>query len=143
MFTHTKTFTMKPITSLILLVVGMASFSGCNSSDSIESKINGRWELRHVTGIQVANVDPNFPKGNGNILKFDNGQLERFTANKLMGTDTYTIKEEKKKINNSEAQYTLIFKDKSEKHIGFSEGKLILFDGEIAADGTESIYEKL
>lgn len=142
MFTVQKPH-MKRNISLLLIMLSIGIYSSCKNN-AADSKLDGSWELRHIQGIQVANVDPNFPKGNGNILKFNGGKLERYAEGKLLTTESYTLKEEKKKINNSEAQYTLVFKNNNpEKHIALTDGKLILFDGEIAADGTESTYEKL
>ena len=138
-----QNITMKRNIKLALIILSIGIFFSCKNGSS-EAKLNGTWELRHVKGIQVANADPNFPKGNGNILKFNAGKLEHYAEGKLLTTEEYTVKEEKKKINDTEAQYTLVFKNNNpEKHIALTDGKLILFDGEIAADGTESTYEKL
>ena len=41
-------------------------------------ELNGTWELRHVAGIQVAGVDPNFKPGNGNFFKFDGQNFEKY-----------------------------------------------------------------
>jgi len=134
-----KTLIKSPLFILLLLII----LAGCKTK-SLESKLNGKWELRHVKGIQVANVDPNFPKGNGYILKFDNGKLEKYAKGKLEEVDDYTVKEEKTRINNSEVMYSIFFKKaNSTKHFNISDQKLIIFDGELAADGTEFAYEKL
>jgi hypothetical protein len=135
-----KTLTKSPLLILLLFMM----LAGCKTTKSLESKLNGQWELRHVKGIQVANVDPNFPKGNGYILKFDNGKLEKYAKGKLEESDDYTVKEEKARINNSEVKYSIFFKKaNSTKHFNISDQKLVIFDGELAADGTESAYEKL
>lgn len=135
-----KTLTKSPLLILLLFMM----LGGCKTTKSLESRLNGQWELRHVKGIQVANVDPNFPKGNGYILKFDNGKLEKYAKGKLEESDDYTVKEEKTRINNSEVMYTIFFKkSNSTKHFNISDQKLVIFDGELAADGTESAYEKL
>lgn len=111
---------------------------------SDESSLNGSWELRRVDGIQIAGADPNFKSGEGNILKFSERNFEWYQANKLSASGTFTIQPEVIQINNSKSNYSILFNNNKDKiYINLSGKKLIVFLGVIAADGTESHYEKL
>lgn len=135
---------MKTLIKSSLIIILLSTVLMSCKTKSLESQLNGRWELRHVKGIQVANVSPDFAKGNGYILKFNNGKLEKYANGKLEEEEDYTVKQEKTRINDTEVMYSILFKKNNlTKHFNLSGQNLVIFDGEIAADGTESTYEKL
>lgn len=111
---------------------------------SDESDLSGSWELRRIDGIQIASVDPNFKSGSGNILKFNDRNFEWYEENKLKASGTFTIQAEVKDINNTKSNYSILFNTSTDKiYINLTGKKLVIFQGIIAADGTESHYEKL
>ncbi|OUL60662.1 hypothetical protein [Flavobacterium sp. AJR] len=111
---------------------------------SVSDELNGSWELRHIEGIQVARVDPNFKPGNGTLLKFEGQKYERYYEGKKEEDGIFAITPEDTVINNSKANYSFTFNNNKEKIYVLLEGnKLVIFNGIIAADGTESTYEKL
>jgi hypothetical protein len=133
---------MKNILNLAATLVVLLTIMSCEKKSVLE-ELNGSWELRHIEGIQVANVDPNFKPGNGNLLKFEGQKYERYYDGKKEESGTFTITPENTTINNRKANYSITFNNDTEKtYLSLLNNKLILFNGVIAADGTESTYEK-
>ncbi|MCV9933937.1 hypothetical protein OIU80_16765 [Flavobacterium sp. LS1R47] len=133
---------MKNILNLAATLVVLLTIMSCEKKSVLE-ELNGSWELRHIEGIQVANVDPNFKPGNGNLLKFEGQKYERYYDGKKEESGTFTITPEDTTINNRKANYSITFNNNTEKtYLSLLNNKLILFNGVIAADGTESTYEK-
>lgn len=134
---------MKLLIKLSFVLMLTTVFISCaKKPDATGPGLDGEWELRHVNGIQVANVNPNFAPGNGNILKFNNGKLEKYSNGKLVDTMSYTIQKDTMKINNTQSSYRIDYANHSKQYFKLDSGKLVIFDGMIAADGTESTYEK-
>lgn len=133
---------MKNILKKIVGITLFLAIASCEKK-SVSDELNGTWELRHIEGIQVARVDPTFKPGNGNLLKFDGQNYERYYEGKKEENGIYTITPEDTAINNRRANYSFTFNDNKEKiYVSLLNNKLIVFDGMIAADGTESTYEK-
>ncbi|MCD0476306.1 hypothetical protein LPB87_18095 [Flavobacterium sp. EDS] len=133
---------MKNISNLVIPLVVLFTIVSCQKKSALE-ELNGSWELRHIEGIQVANADPNFKPGNGNLLKFEGQKYERYYEGKKEEDGTFTITPEDTTINNRKANYSIMFnKDTEKTYLSLLKNKLILFNGVIAADGTESTYEK-
>lgn len=68
------------IKTLLCLVI--FAVAGCDKEAEIvpDTDLFGTWELRHVLGIQIAGTSPDFPAGNGNLVKFDGDKYEIFIA---------------------------------------------------------------
>lgn len=133
---------MKNILNLVVPFMVLFTIVSCEKK-SITDELNGSWELRHIEGIQVANADPVFKPGNGNLLKFEGQKYERYYDGNKEEEGTFTITPEDTAINNRKANYSITFDDDKEKTYLFLDKKqLIVFNGVIAADGTESTYEK-
>lgn len=132
---------MKLFVKLSFVLMLTAVFVSCKKKGD-EASLDGEWELRHVNGIQVANVSPDFAPGNGNILKFHQGKMEKFSNGKLVDSSSYTVQKDTMKINNTQASYRIDYANHSKQYFKLDSGKLVIFDGMIAADGTESTYER-
>ncbi|MDB5020974.1 MAG: hypothetical protein JWQ28_2101 [Pedobacter sp.] len=114
----------------------------CKKEMSI-STLDGTWELRSVTGGQMAGASPNFEPGNGNQIKFNQQRYERYADGKLVETGKYTLSPEKREVNNDEANFSMLSNNNFQQYIKLSSKKLVIFTGVIAADGIEEHYLKL
>lgn len=133
---------MKKIIILSFGVMLLFSLISCKKK-SEESNLNGSWELRYIAGIQIAGTDPNFKAGNGNIIKFSDHTFEKYENNKMIDSGTFSIQKEEAPVNNYKSNYSIVFNNNTDKvYLNLSGKKLIVFMGSIAADGTESHYEK-
>lgn len=133
---------MKNFFKLTLSMVMLFTIISCEKKSGTPD-LNGTWELRHVAGIQVAGVDPNFKPGNGNYFTFDGEKFEKFNDGKKSESGTFALTpEDNVAVNNSKANYSISFNKGEKKYANLSDKKLVIFDGEIAADGTESTFEK-
>ncbi len=132
---------MKNYFKLSLSVCVVAILASCGNKTAT-APLEGTWEITHVAGIQVADVDPNFKKGNGNVLTFSGDHFEKFTDGTKVDSGTFSLKPESEAINNSKSNYALSLNEGEKVSVLLSDKKLILFNGVIAADGTEVTYEK-
>ncbi|CAM4055109.1 hypothetical protein SAMN06265348_10256 [Pedobacter westerhofensis] len=134
---------MKKILTLSISILLLLSLNSCKKKTE-ESSLNGSWELKRIEGIQIAGADPNFASGTGNILTFSGSNFEWYENNKLKASGTFTVQPDVMAINNSTSNYSLLFNNNKDKvYINLTGKKLIVFLGVIAADGTESHYEKV
>jgi hypothetical protein len=139
---------MKKYLMLSVSLVLFCALSSCKK-DTVSSAttLNGSWELRYVVGIQVANADPNFKPGNGNIYTFDNGKYQIYQQSKVVDSGTYVIQKDERQINNNTSTHSVQITSKvyssRNLYIKLSASTLIVFDGVIAADGIEATYEKI
>ncbi|MEZ0007546.1 hypothetical protein ABH942_002928 [Flavobacterium sp. 28YEA47A] len=105
--------------------------------------LDGTWELRHIAGIQVAGVNPDFKAGNGNYFKFDGQNFEKYNDGKKTDSGSFSITpEENVPVNDKKANYSITFNNGEKMYVLLSDKTMVLFNGIIAADGTESTYEK-
>ena len=79
----------------ILLIIALTIPGACNKkpagkSGNYQALIAGTWELRKSSAAMVPG-EKVYPLGNGNILKFDNGQYERYVNGALIKTGQYEI----------------------------------------------------
>ncbi|SEA49873.1 hypothetical protein [Pedobacter hartonius] len=132
---------MKKMLTLSLCMILLLSAFSCKKK-SVESAFNGTWELRYIEGIQIAGADPNFKAGNGNVLKFSESNYERYVDHQLIDSGTFAFQKEEVRINNSQSNYSILLKNNEKVYINLSGKKLIVFYGQIAADGVENHYEK-
>lgn len=122
----------------LLLVLITSACSDKNQGVSLD----GTWELRHVIGIQVAGVSPDFKPGNGNIYKFKDQTFEKWSDGARISSGTFKLNKEDLPINNNKANYSLLLDDHTKTYIKLSGNELVVFNGQVAADGTESTYER-
>jgi len=133
---------MKNIFRLTLSMMVLFTIISCEKK-ATGPELDGTWELRHVAGIQVPGVDPNFKPGNGNSFKFDGQNFEKYNDGKKVLSGSFTVTPEKDvPVNNRKANYSIKFNNEKKLYMLLSGNKFILFDGVIAADGTESTFEK-
>jgi hypothetical protein len=79
----------------------------------------------------------------GNQFKFNQQNYERYVDGKLIESGTFTLKAVKVKINNNEANFSMLTNTNLQQYIKLSSNDLVIFTGVIAADGFESHYIKL
>ncbi len=133
---------MKNIFRLSLSLIVLFTVISC-SKKTTGPDLNGTWELRHIEGIQVAGTDPNFKAGNGNYFKFDGQNFEKYNDGKKTESGSFSITpEENVPVNNKKANYSIKFNNEEKTYILLSDKTMVLFNGIIAADGTEFTYEK-
>lgn len=132
---------MKNSVKIKIAFIFLVALGACKKK-SAESRLDGTWELRHVDGIQVTGVSPDYGTGNGIIIKFRDHSYEGYKDGKVVESGTFTTQPEVVKINNSQSNYSITF-NKNKVYANISADKLILFHGEIAADGTQDTYIKL
>lgn len=133
---------MKNIFRLTLSMIVLFTIISCEKK-AAGPELNGTWELRHVAGIQVAGVDPNFKPGNGNYFKFEGQNFEKYSDGKKVKSGTFAVTpEDNVAVNNSKANYSIKFNNEENQYLLLSADKMVVFDGVIAADGTESTFEK-
>lgn len=132
---------MKNYFKITVAMVAIFTLVSC-AKKTKATELEGTWEIRHVAGIQVAGVDPNFKVGNGNLLKFHDGNFEKHTDGALVDKGTFSLIPESESINNSQSNYALVLNDNEKVSILLADKKLVVFNGVIAADGTEITYEK-
>lgn len=132
---------MKNYFKITMSMVAIFTLVSCGKKTAT-TELEGTWEIRHVAGIQVAGVDPNFKAGNGNLLKFHDGNFEKHTDGALVDKGTFSLIPASESINDKHSNYDLLLNDNEKVSILLADKKLVLFNGVIAADGTEITYEK-
>lgn len=133
---------MKNIFRVSFSLIVLFTVISC-SKKATGPELNGTWELRHIAGIQVAGANPDFKAGNGNYFKFDGQNFEKYNDGKKTESGSFSITpEENVPVNDKKANYSIKFNNEEKAYILLSDKKMILFNGIIAADGTESTYEK-
>lgn len=148
---------MKRTLLLSVVLAALCGFPGCEKSAIPKDKtvaeeevvlageitiLEGTWELRKTRGGMLGG-NPNIPAGNGDILKFNRQKLERYFEGKLYDSKQFTIIESKVKINQTESTHLLKFGSNVESYFRLEGDNLILFVGQMAADGIEATYVKL
>lgn len=133
---------MKNIFRLALSMLILLTISSCDHKTG-SAVLDGNWELRHIEGIQVAGVNPDFKAGNGNIYKFDGQNFEKYTEGIKIDSGTFVLSAEKDvPVNNTTANYCIVFNKGTQQYLKRAGNKLVIFNGVIAADGTEFTFEK-
>ena len=139
---------MKKLFTLILISVATLSLSCKKEKETIITPKDflGSWEKRSsVGGMLVPVTPPDFSPGNGNILKFTETNYERLSKGQPAIKGTYKlIREEFEQSGNM--KYRIIYDGDTgdiKEFVEIVDGKLKVYHGTIAADGTESLYQKL
>lgn len=130
-----KNFLHLTLSFLLLILV----FS-CKKEASVAS-LNGTWELKSVIGGQPIAT----PASEKHVvqLRFADQHFEKYDNGQVIESGTFSITAEKKAINNNQANYYLTTKGDNKQYIKLSKNELVVFEGEIAADGVEMHFTKL
>lgn len=132
---------MKRTLQLSLCLFLLITALSCKKK-SAESNLNGTWELRGLIGSQTVNSEPDLRPGNGTLLKFNGQNFEKYATGKLIETGTFTLQPENTTVNNTTANYSILMSTHAKQYLYLSGKTLIVFDGVVAADGTQSTYVK-
>lgn len=83
---------MKQLFSFViaLLILSSCAKDQQGSARRVEKSIEGSWELRQTSAAMVPGAQDYAP-GNGNLLKFSDGQYERYTLGNLVQSGSYEI----------------------------------------------------
>lgn len=132
---------MKGIFYTAIMICLLLSAVGCKKKSAV-TNLDGTWELKHINGLQVAGANPDFEAGNGNLLKFDGQNFEKYDQGKLVYSGTFSLKKEASTpINNTKANYSISFNN-DKLFANLSAKQLVIFYGSIPADGFEATYVK-
>ena len=133
---------------LILLILATVTFASCkkdkNNNKTEDGNPVGTWELRHVNNdMGISDYKP----GNGKLLQFSQTNMKSYADGKLIFDHQYKItKKDPIKINNTdEVSYQLIWDSDSASinpYFKIANGKLTIYSGILATDGSEETYEK-
>lgn len=128
-----------------LLYILIFSFAGCDKDANIDAKLQGSWELRHMLGIQIAGMSPDFPPENGHIVKFEDDSYQIYDKGKLLLSTTFKIESEQREIDGTVYSEKIVYLDSGYKTSVFfkiSGNTLKICYGSIAVDGGTSTYRK-
>ena len=131
---------------LVLLILPLLSvMSGCEKAERLENKLEGTWELRHLTGFVPQERLGNRPPGNGDIYKFQGNNFERHFDGKIADSGTFSVKKETSNHNEKLEFILLLDGLKYKQSIPFKlvDGKLTLHFGNLASDGAIGTYGKV
>jgi hypothetical protein len=141
---------MRTYLKLILLSFVLI-FGGCDKEYNEEpvpvadADLYGSWELRHVLGIQIPGISPDFPPGNGSIVKFNDNTYERYNKGNLNFSSTFRIESDKKTIDGTDYISKMVYQESGRErpvHIKISGNTLKICYGTTAADGHTETYIK-
>lgn len=130
---------------LLALTFLIVAVSSCKKETVLRNNLQGEWELREIGGGQVPGLSPYFQKGNGSIYRFSDNRYEQIESGKIVNSGTYTIINDKRKINFDDVEQKFVLEGTGWDEIYFklNGNKLKLYFGIIAADGYEATYEKI
>jgi len=131
---------MKKLLELTFSCLLLITVVSCKKEASVAS-LNGTWELKSVVGGQLA-ASPSTDK-HVIQLRFADQRYEKYDNDQLTESGTYTVTAEKKAINDNQANYYLTTQGDNKQYIKLSTNELVVFVGQIAADGVEMHYTKL
>lgn len=131
--------------NLNLIVLFLATlFFSCDKDKNQPESYVGKWELRHVLGVQVANSPDTFEKGNGNIVELSADNYKNIVDGVVVTEGTYTIEKESTEIDGTKFENSVTFGNENRKaFIKLSGNKLLICYGPTASDGYTNTYERL
>ncbi len=106
------------------------------------SILEGNWELRNAYGGMGPGAG-NFAPGNGDMFKFRRQIVNRYFNGNLLYTRNFDIQDSVKRINKTESTHFLDYGTIDNPFVRLKGDTLILFLGQIAADGAELKYVKI
>ncbi|TCD01135.1 hypothetical protein [Pedobacter psychroterrae] len=106
------------------------------------SILEGNWELRNAYGGMGGGAG-NFAPGNGDMFKFRRQIVNRYFNGNLLYTRNFDIQDSVKRINKTESTHFLDYGTIDNPFVRLKGDTLIVFLGEIAADGAELKYVKI
>ncbi|MEH6305233.1 hypothetical protein RYH73_06235 [Olivibacter sp. CPCC 100613] len=128
----------------LLTLIFFALFFSCGKDKNRPESLGGKWELRHILGVQIKDAPSDFEKGNGNVIEFSANEYQRIENGTLVSKGTYAIVEESAEIDGTQYEHKIVFDDSDQKvFIKISGNQLLICLGPIASDGTTITYEKI
>lgn len=131
-------------TILTLLIACTFVFASCDKEERMETKLEGTWELRHLKGGQIAGRSPDYPPGNGNLVKIDAGTIQFSNSNGVLGDKfKFAVKNDEQEIDGVKFKYTIVREgDRPQVRYYFklNGNKLLLATGSIVSDGGTATY---
>lgn len=131
---------------LVLLILPLLFvMSGCEKEERLENKLEGAWELRHLTGFVPQERLGNRLPGNGDIYKFQGNNFERHFDGKIVDSGKFSVNNEASNHNEKLEFILLLDGLKYKQSIPFKlvDGKLTLHFGSLASDGAIGTYSKI
>jgi hypothetical protein len=129
---------------IIFFFIVTSILTGCKKERELPQSLLGKWEVRHVSGSQVATKPSALKAGNGDIIEFSDSQFQRFQNGKVISKGTYILIKDSTKIDGIEYADALIYNNESLKHyVNVSGNKLMISIGSIAFDGMTVTYERM
>lgn len=142
---------MKKLFTLIIIYTISLSV-GCKKEEVptvvTPKDLAGSWELRSVIGgyIDITAPQPSYPPGNGTIFNFTETTYEELKDGQIIKSGTYQLSKEKF-FDSDRLMYRIVFDGDTaafKQYVELIDGKLKIYKyTTIAADGTESFYEKI
>ena len=132
---------MKYFLSFLLIATILVA---CKKDKASPQTIIGKWELRDISGGQVANVPSTYKAGNGNTIEYSSSEYKMMEKSKLILKKNYVIVQESAQIDGNAYTTALIYDNEKLKwYFKLTEDKLILSIGSIALDGVTMTYQRL
>ncbi|WP_457288187.1 hypothetical protein [Pedobacter sp. UYP24] len=129
----------------IIFLIALTLLFSCKKGEISPETLNGRWEVRHVLGVQVAGEPSELDKGNGSIIEFSGENYKKIENGVVITKGTFKITNEYGEVDGNRYEKRIIYDDDTDWRvlIKISGNKLIICNGSIASDGTTMTYEKL
>lgn len=117
----------------------------CKKGEVGSETLKGKWEVRHILGVQVAGAPSKLEKGNGSIIEFSGENYMRIEGKKVISEGIYKITDGSGEVDGNKYEKRIIFNDDTDWRvfIKISGNQLLICNGSIASDGTTTTYEKL
>ena len=135
---------------ILIFACGKAEID--NSTDDVpglkttETSLPGIWELRELQGgFRPANAQIYYSAGNGNTWEFTDSTYKQSFEGKLANSGGYTLTQDTA-LATGRLMDAFVMDAGSYKHqihFEFNQDTLLLYDGQIAADGTIGKYVRV
>lgn len=128
------------------MLVAIVILGGCEkeNKESDSQSVVGRWELRHILGVQIPNMPADYGKGNGRLIEFTDTEYKYIENGKVTYTEKYRLANESMEIDGT--RYERVFyagKNDFKNYFKITGKKIMISNGTQAADGTTRTYERL
>lgn len=135
---------MKHVLRVLLIIVAVG-LSSCDKDVLSNTDLEGSWELRHVKGIQIAGMSPDFPAGNGHIVRFVGNTYELTSKGSVPLISSFVLLRDTLEIDGEKFYYRLDLDRPNgmDLYVKVSGKKLLISYGSIASDGSTSTYVRL
>lgn len=122
-----------------------ALLTGCKKDKASSHSVVGKWELRNILGVQIANMPSVYKAGNGNIIEFTDTEFQNIQNGKTISKRTYVIVDASADIDGNSYSKALIYdnNEHSKWYFKISGDKLTMSVGPMASDGVTTTYQKV